>query len=29
MSNKVIIYTDGSCDKNPGGNGGFSSISYR
>ena len=26
MSNKVIIYTDGSCDKNPGGNGGFSSI---
>lgn len=25
---EVLIYTDGSCDKNPGGNGGFSSIIF-
>ena len=24
----VIIYTDGSCDKNPGGNGGYSAIIF-
>ena len=28
MNDKIIIYTDGSCDKNPGGNGGFSSIIF-
>lgn len=28
MDNRVLIYTDGSCDINPGGNGGFSSIIF-
>ena len=26
--NKVIIYTDGSCDVNPGGNGGYAAIIF-
>lgn len=26
--NNIIIYTDGSCDKNPGGNGGYAAIIF-